>query len=103
MNTDPNPLESRLPPRATARGDFLTTRWTQVSRAKADSAEGRRALAELCDAYYEPVAEFLRCELRNGDVSRDLAHDFFATTLRGGAIIHAEQGCGRFRSYLLGA
>ena len=92
-----------MPERADARGEFLTTRWTRVSRAKADSPEGRRALAELCDAYYEPVAEFLRCELRDADAARDLAHDFFANTLGGGAIVHAERERGRFRSYLLGA
>jgi DNA-directed RNA polymerase specialized sigma24 family protein len=83
--------------------DFRTTRWTQVSRAKADSPEGRRALAELCDAYYEPVAAFLRYELRDADAARELTHDFFANMLAGGAIAHAEQERGRFRSYLLGA
>jgi len=82
---------------------FRTTRWTQVSRAKAESPEGRRALAELCDAYYEPVAAFLRCELREADAARDLAHDFFASMLAGGAITRAEQERGRFRAYLLGA
>ena len=86
------------------RGDaFRTTRWTHVSRAKADSPEGRRALAELCSAYYEPVAAFLRCRLRDPDTARDLAHDFFAHVLAGGAIAHAQQERGRFRSYLLGA
>jgi len=83
--------------------DFRTTRWTQVSRAKADSPEGRRALAELCDAYYEPVAAFLRCELRDAEAARELTHDFFAEVLGGGAIARAEQERGRFRSYLLGA
>src|ERR1700722_12435517 len=84
-------------------GDFRTTRWTQVSRAKADSPEGRRALADLCNAYYEPVAAFLRCELRDADAARELAHDFFAHMLAGGTIARAEQERGRFRSYLLGA
>jgi DNA-directed RNA polymerase specialized sigma24 family protein len=84
-------------------GDFRTTRWTQVSRAKADSPEGRRALAELCHTYYEPVAAFLRCELRDADAARELAHDFFAHMLAGEAIAHARQERGRFRSYLLGA
>jgi RNA polymerase sigma-70 factor (ECF subfamily) len=83
--------------------DFRTTRWTQVSRAKADSPEGRRALAELCNAYYEPVAAFLRYELRDADAARELAHDFFAHMLAGGTIARAEQERGRFRSYLLGA
>lgn len=82
---------------------FRTTRWTQVRRAKADSPEGRRALAELCSAYYEPVAAFLRCELRETEAAQDLAHDFFASVLAGGAIVRAERERGRFRSYLLGA
>ena len=84
-------------------GVFHTTRWSQVGRAKADSPEGRRELGELCAAYYEPVATFLRCELRNADAARELAHDFFAHVLAGGAIAQAEQARGRFRSYVLGA
>jgi len=54
-----------------------------VSRAKTDSPEGRRALAELCNAYYEPVTTFLRCELRDADTARELAHDFFARSIIG--------------------
>src|SRR5262245_43375063 len=34
---------------------FHTTRWTRVGLAKLPSEEGRRALAELCEIYYEPV------------------------------------------------
>lgn len=101
MSTEPANLTPPNPPAADE--SFRTTRWTQVSRAKAESPEGRRALAELCDAYYEPVAAFLRCELRDADAARDLAHDFFASMLAGGAITHAAQERGRFRSYLLGA
>src|SRR5512133_219509 len=89
--------------RSPADRDFRTTRWTQVSRAKVDSPEGRRALTELCSAYYKPVAAFLGCELRDPDAARELAHDFFAHMLAGGAIGHAQQERGRFRSYLLGA
>jgi RNA polymerase sigma-70 factor (ECF subfamily) len=94
-------------PCATLQGspgeDFRTTRWTQVRRAKADSPEGRRALAELCTIYYEPVVAFLRCKLRDADAARELTHDFFAQILGGGAIARAEQERGRFRSFLLGA
>ena len=98
--TQPTPCPA---PGAAPGEDFRTTRWTQVSRAKADSPAGHRALAELCEAYYEPVSTFLRCELREAEAARDLAHDFFAKMLAGGAIAHAEQARGRFRSYLLGA
>ena len=82
---------------------FHTTRWTQVRCAKADSEDGRMALADLCDAYYEPVYAFLKCELRDKDAARELTHDFFASMLSGGAIRTAERDYGRFRSYLLGA
>lgn len=93
----------RPPSRESFGPTFRTTRWTQVSRAKADSPEGRQALADLCEAYYEPVATFLKWELRNNDAARDLAHEFFVTVLRGEAITNAERERGRFRSFLLGA
>jgi RNA polymerase sigma-70 factor (ECF subfamily) len=103
MTTEPTqPLATPTPQQAPSE-EFRTTRWTQVSRAKADSPEGRRALAELCNAYYEPVATFLRCQLREEDAARELTHTFFANILAGGAITHAKQERGRFRSYLLGA
>jgi DNA-directed RNA polymerase specialized sigma24 family protein len=82
---------------------FHTTRWTRVCLAKADSEDGRRALADLCDAYYEPVVAYLRCELRDADAARDLSHAFFAQMLAGGTIHTADRDRGRFRSYLLGA
>jgi RNA polymerase sigma-70 factor (ECF subfamily) len=60
-------------------------------------------LAELCDAYYEPVLAFLRCETGNTDAARDLAHAFFEKLLAGAALTGARPAHGRFRSYLLGA
>lgn len=71
--------------------------------AKADSEDGRKALADLCDAYYEPVLVFLKCELRDKDAAREMTHAFFAQMLAGGTIRTAERDQGRFRSYLLGA
>jgi RNA polymerase sigma-70 factor (ECF subfamily) len=103
MTTDPTQPTPAPPSRALPDEGFRTTRWTQVSRAKVESPEGRRALAELCEGYYEPVAAFLRCQLRDADAARNLAHDFFAAVLEGGAIARADQDRGRFRSYLLGA
>ncbi|PAW84055.1 MAG: RNA polymerase subunit sigma-24 [Pedosphaera sp. Tous-C6FEB] len=103
MTTALTPPATTHVPEAAPGANFHTTRWTQVRQAKAESPEGRRALHELCEAYYEPVAAFLRCQLRDADAARDLAHDFFATVLEGGAITRADQDRGRFRSYLLGA
>jgi RNA polymerase sigma factor (sigma-70 family) len=91
---------SFLPPDAAA---FRTTRWTRVCLAKADTDEGRKALAELCEAYYEPVVTFMRCRLRDADAARDVSHAFFAQVLKGGSLDTADRERGRFRSYLLGA
>ncbi|HCN78936.1 MAG TPA: RNA polymerase subunit sigma-24 [Verrucomicrobiales bacterium] len=82
---------------------FHTTRWTRVGLAKTESEDGRRALADLCDAYYEPVVAFLRWELRDADAAREMSHAFFAEMLAGGTIAAAERERGRFRTYLLGA
>ncbi|MBL9171209.1 MAG: sigma-70 family RNA polymerase sigma factor [Verrucomicrobiales bacterium] len=84
-------------------GGFCTTHWSVVGRAKADSPEGRRALQELCEAYYQPVETFFRCQVVPREQATDLAHDFFAGLLAGGAIAAAAPERGRFRSYLLGA
>lgn len=83
--------------------DFHTTRWTRVSLAKADSEDGRRALADLCDAYYEPVVAYLGSVLRDADAGREMSHAFFAEVLEGGSIGAADPERGRFRFYLLGA
>ena len=96
MSAEPPHTTPSGPPPESAGKEFRTTRWTQVSRAKADSPDGRHALAELCNAYYEPVAAFLRYELRDADAARELAHDFFAHMLAGGTITHAVQEHGRF-------
>lgn len=82
---------------------FHTTQWTRVCLAKADSEEGRGALADLCDAYYEPVVAYLRRALRDADAARELSHAFFAEMLKGGTINTVDRERGRFRSYLLGA
>jgi DNA-directed RNA polymerase specialized sigma24 family protein len=103
MTTESQPRPDESPRRAVARPAFCTTRWTQVCLAKADSDEGRRALGELCEAYYDAVLAFLRYELRDAEAAREVTHEFFARVLAGDAFVHAERTRGRFRSYLLGA
>jgi len=82
---------------------FHTTRWTRVCLAKTDSEDGRTALADLCEAYYEPVVAFLRHALHDSDAAREISHAFFTELLGGGRIGGADPTRGRFRSYLLGA
>jgi DNA-directed RNA polymerase specialized sigma24 family protein len=91
------------PPPAFHAAPFLTTRWTRVCLAKDESEDGRRALSDLCSAYYEPVMAYLRSMLRDADAAREMSHAFFADMLAGGTIHTADPERGRFRFYLLGA
>ncbi|MFZ4765763.1 MAG: RNA polymerase sigma factor [Roseimicrobium sp.] len=95
MTTAPSPHLHAAP--------FHTTRWTRVCLAKADPEDGRRALTDLCDAYYEPVVAYLRSVFRDADAAREMSHAFFAEMLGGGTIHTANRERGRFRSYVLGA
>ena len=92
-----------VPPPNLHAAPFHTTRWTRVCLAKADSEDGRKALADLCDAYYEPVVAYLRSVFRDADAALEMSHAFFAEMLGGGTIHTADPERGRFRFYLLGA
>ena len=93
------PLTPPNPP----AGNFASTRWTLVLRARGDSAEAQKALGELCTAYWQPVFRFLRSEGRDEENARDLTQEFFARLLARDRLAAVEPGRGRFRSYLLGA
>lgn len=82
---------------------FHDTRWTLVARSRGSDTQARSALSELCAEYYAPVVAFLRRDGREEVVARELAHDFFARLLEGGAMDGADPLRGRFRSYLLAA
>ncbi len=86
-----------------ATSPFLPTRWTLVLRAQGESDEGRAALSELCENYYQPVLRFLLREGRDEDAARELTQEFFARILGRGAFAGADPARGRFRTYLLGA
>lgn len=72
-------------------------------RARELDPAARAALAELCEAYWNPVYRFLRREGRAEDHARELAQAFFARLLASSGVSGADPGRGRFRSYLLGA
>jgi DNA-directed RNA polymerase specialized sigma24 family protein len=82
---------------------FHTTRWTCVGLAQTDSEVGERALAQLCEAYYEPVIAYLRGFLHDAEAAQDMAHSFFEKMLGEGTMKSANREQGRFRFYLLGA
>ncbi len=82
---------------------FHTTRWTMVARAGGHTEQARLALAELCEAYYAPVQQFVRAWCGDADAAQDLTQEFFAAILAKNGLENADQTAGRFRSYLLGA
>ncbi len=63
----------------------------------------RRALEELCGAYWYPVYAFIRLSGRDPDAAQDLAQGFFAQLLEKQTLKAADQERGRFRSFLLAA
>ncbi len=87
---------------ARGAGAFHTPRWTLFQRARGSEPEARAALGELCEAYWNPVYQFLRREGRSEDESRELTQSFFAKVLAGAGIGKVDPAKGRFRSYLLG-
>lgn len=95
---------SARPAAAVGPGGFETTRWTLVLTAGADgSASARRALSELCAAYWYPLYAFVRRQGHDPDSAQDLTQGFFARLLERRIVATADPARGRFRAYLLGA
>lgn len=92
-----------ITPQPPDHGSFAPTRWTLVLRARGESPEAQRALADLCEAYWQPVFRFLRREGRDEDTARELTQEFFARLLARQGLDTVEPGRGKFRSFLLGA
>ena len=87
-------------------GEFATTHWSLVVAAKPDEASetrARKALAELCRAYWYPLYAFVRYRGYSPDDARDLTQSFFTRIIETGGFGSADPARGRFRSYLLGA
>ncbi len=86
--------------------EFATTHWSLVVAAKPDSASqtrARRALEELCNAYWYPLYAFVRNRGYSSNDAQDLTQSFFARIIETGGFVSANPERGRFRSYLLGA
>jgi len=94
MNDPPGPQE------------FATTHWSLVAAAKLDEASrtsARKALEELCRAYWYPLYAFVRYRGYSPDDAQDLTQSFFARIIETRGFASADPARGRFRSYLLGA
>jgi RNA polymerase sigma factor (sigma-70 family) len=85
---------------------FRTTRWSMVLRAGAEQlseADERRALEELCRAYWYPLYSFVRRRGHGSHDAQDLTQAFFARLFEKNAFALADRERGRFRTFLLRA
>ena len=86
--------------------EFATTQWSLVVAARPDEVSetrARRALEELCRAYWYPLYAFVRYRGYSSDDAQDLTQAFFARIIETHGFASADPERGRFRSYLLGA
>jgi RNA polymerase sigma-70 factor (ECF subfamily) len=83
---------------------FAATQWTRVFLAReGKSTEARKALGDLCQAYWYPLYAFIRrCGYTRED-AQDLAQEFFARLLTRNWLAQVDESKGRFRSFLLAA
>jgi DNA-directed RNA polymerase specialized sigma24 family protein len=82
---------------------FATTRWSAVVAAGGgDEAAAARALAWLCEAYWQPLHDHARRRGHDAHAAQDLVQGFFARLCEKRDLA-ADPSRGRFRSYLLGA
>jgi len=86
---------------------FATTRWSLIlACGKSDAEEhqtARRALAELCQIYWQPIFAFLCHRGYSVSDAQDLTKDFFVVLIENNLLLVADPSRGRFRSLLLKA
>ena len=86
------------------RARFQTTSWSLVLAAAGNpTTDSSRALAALCQIYWNPVYAFIRRSGHDSDQSQDLTQGFFALLLEKQYLRDADRERGRFRSFLLTA
>jgi len=83
---------------------FATTHWSVVLAAgQASTPDARRALEQLCQAYWYPLYAYIRRRGYGVEDAQDLTQEFFALLLRKGQFALPDPARGKFRSFLLSA
>lgn len=81
---------------------FLTTRWSIVLKARSNqAAEARRALNELCAAYWYPIYAYIRRTCQRPEDAEDLTQSYFASLLERDYLHQADRSLGKLRAFLL--
>jgi DNA-directed RNA polymerase specialized sigma24 family protein len=94
-------MEGQLPG-SSDEGRFDSTDWGLIASARGDDpSPARRALAELCTAYWYPLYSYIRRKGYSADDAQDLTQGFFASLLARDFLRKVEPEKGRFRWFLL--
>ena len=96
--------ESLREEEAGARCAFATTHWSAVVAAGEGGSEpARKALENLCRAYWYPIYVFVRRKGHGRDEAQDLTQEFFAQLISKQHLRQADRTKGKFRTFLLAA
>ena len=83
-------------------GCFQTTHWSVVLAAgQSATPQAEAALTSLCRTYWYPLYAYVRRQGHRREDAQDLTQEFFARLLEKQCLKLADQGRGRFRSFLL--
>ena len=104
LAANPGMAVSQIRSESNNAGAFVTTHWSVVLRAGADTgAAGAQALETLCRAYWYPLYAYVRRLGHAPSDAQDLTQSFFAYLLEKRLVAKADPEIGHFRSFLLGA
>jgi RNA polymerase sigma-70 factor (ECF subfamily) len=96
--------ESQTPSCKNSRSAFPATRWSIIVGLVEGSEESRKkALEELCQAYWFPLYAFARHQGNSSHQAEDLTQGFFAYLLSNERFLYLQNARGRLRNYLLAA
>ena len=83
---------------------FTTTSWTAVIAAgQTESVQAKEALAQLCQAYWEPLYAYVRRLGHPENDAKDLTQEFFFLLISKNYLGAVDRKKGKFRSFLLTA
>lgn len=97
----PIAVASVAPAAAGRVGQFVTTNWSLVIKARRGSEQASSSLAQLCSDYWFPLYTYLRQTGRSTHDAEDLIQAFFLWLLDSDLVERADRERGRFRTFLL--
>lgn len=81
--------------------EFLTTRWSVITRARGEDTGALAAMEQLCRDVWRPLYAFARRWGCQPEDAEDVVQGFIASLVARNSLANMEAGRGRFRSFLL--